>query len=54
LSQRFAQTSGIAMPVTFQPSDAWTLAVFLAVAALATLLPAAIAYRQTPAQALRS
>ena len=54
LSQRFAQTSGIAMPVTFQPSDVWTLAVFLAVAALATLLPAAIAYRQTPAQALRS
>ncbi len=54
LSQRFAQASGISMPVAFQPSDMWTLAAFLAIAALSTLVPAAIAYRQSPAQALRS
>ena len=54
LSGRLVQASGVVMPVVFQSSDAWTLAIFLIVAALATLLPAAIAYRQTPAQALRS
>jgi putative ABC transport system permease protein len=54
LSAQFTRASGIMMPVMFQPTDLWTLAGFLAVAALATLLPAAIAYRQTPAQALRS
>ncbi len=53
LSAQFTRASGIMMPVMFQPTDLWTLAGFLAVAALATLLPAAIAYRQTPAQALR-
>ncbi len=54
LSSWLAEASGVAMPVAFQPSDAWTLAGFLIVAALATLVPAAIAYRQTPAQALRA
>lgn len=54
LSLRLAEASGVAMPVVFQSADAWTLAIFLIVAALATLLPAAIAYRQSPAQALRS
>lgn len=54
LSQRLGEASGVTMPVEFQPSDAWTLLAFLCVAAIATLLPALIAYRQTPAQALRS
>lgn len=54
LSQRLGEASGVAMPVEFQPSDIWTLLAFLFVAAIATLLPALIAYRQTPAQALRS
>lgn len=53
LSERLGAASGILMPVIFQPSDLSTLAAFLAVAATATLLPALIAYRQTPADALR-
>lgn len=54
LTGRFAEASGVTMPVEFQASDAWTLGLFLCVAALVTLLPALIAYRQTPAQALRA
>lgn len=54
LSQRLGEASGVALPVEFQPSDTWTLLAFLCMAAIVTLLPALIAYRQTPAQALRS
>lgn len=54
VSEHLGEASGVAMPVGFQAADAWTLVVFLCVAAVATLLPAMIAYRQTPAQALRS
>lgn len=54
LSRRLGEASGIAMPVEFHASDLWMLLAFLAATAVATLLPAAIAYRQTPAQALRA
>lgn len=54
LSRRLGEASGVALPVEFQSSDIWTLLAFLGVAAVVTLLPALIAYRQTPAQALRS
>lgn len=54
LSQRLGEASGVAMPVELNVSDAWMLAAFLIAAALVTFLPALIAYRQTPAQALRS
>lgn len=54
LSRRLGEASGVALPVEFQPSDIWTLLAFLCMAAIVTLLPALIAYRQTPAQALRS
>lgn len=54
VADRLGEVSGVTMPVEFQVADVWTLAVFLCVAAVATLLPAMIAYRQTPAQALRS
>jgi putative ABC transport system permease protein len=54
ISERLGQMSGVALPVLFQRSDLWSLLAFLGIAALATLLPALIAYRQTPAQALRS
>lgn len=54
LSERLAEASGVAMPVGFAASDAWTLAVLLLVAALTTVVPVLIAYRQTPAQALRA
>lgn len=53
LSDRLAEASGVAMPVEFHTADGWMLAAFLCAAAVATLLPALIAYRQTPAQALR-
>lgn len=54
LSRQIGEASGIALPVEFQPADGSTLLFFLFVTALVTLLPALIAYRQTPAQALRS
>jgi len=54
VSARLSQASGVAMPVAFQASDIWTVAAFLCAAALVTLLPVLIAYRQSPAQALRS
>lgn len=54
LSQRLTEASGVAMPVELVASDAAMLGAFLCIAALATLLPALIAYRQSPAQALRS
>lgn len=54
LSQRLGEASGVAMPVELNVSDAWMLTAFLIAAALVTFLPALIAYRQTPAQALRS
>ncbi|HRP78423.1 MAG TPA: ABC transporter permease [Aquamicrobium sp.] len=54
LSRRLAEASGVALPVEFQPADAWTLLAFLCMAAVVTLLPALIACRQTPARALRS
>lgn len=54
LSHRLGEASGIAMPVEFQPADGWMLLVFLSLTALVTLVPALIAYRQSPAQALRA
>jgi len=54
LSARLSQASGVTMPVEFHAADIWTVAAFLCAAALVTLLPVLIAYRQAPAQALRS
>lgn len=54
LSAKLGAASGIAMPVEFHAADVRLLLVFLAAAALVTLLPAFLAYRQTPAQALRA
>jgi putative ABC transport system permease protein len=54
ISGYLARNSGVAMPVEFQAADLWTLLFLLVACAAATLLPALIAYRQTPAQALRS
>lgn len=54
LSRHLGEASGVVMPVEFRAVDGWMLLVLLAVTALATLLPALIAYRQTPARALRS
>lgn len=54
ISGYLARNSGVVMPVEFQMGDLWSLAGLLVACAAATLLPALIAYRQTPAQALRS
>ncbi|PDT06402.1 ABC transporter permease [Rhizobium chutanense] len=54
LSGMFSQTSGIAMPVGFAREDGGLAGVLLAFAALLAALPAVLAYRQSPAQALRA
>ncbi|AXA40528.1 ABC transporter permease [Rhizobium leguminosarum] len=54
LSGMFSQTSGVAMPVVFTREDARLAAVLLAFAAILAALPAVLAYRQSPAQALRA
>ncbi|PDV85913.1 ABC transporter permease [Rhizobium sp. H4] len=54
LSGMFSETSGIAMPVGFAGEDAGLAAALLAFAAILAALPAVLAYRQSPAQALRA
>ncbi|MGR9248476.1 ABC transporter permease [Rhizobium leguminosarum] len=54
LSSMFSQTSGITMPVGFAREDAALAAVLLAFATILAALPAVLAYRQSPAQALRA
>ncbi|OHV25539.1 FtsX-like permease family protein [Rhizobium sp. RMa-01] len=54
LSGMFSQTSGIAMPVGFAREDTGLAAVLFAFAAILAALPAVLAYRQSPAQALRA
>ncbi|WP_434733287.1 ABC transporter permease [Rhizobium sp. YTUHZ044] len=54
LSGMFSQTSGIAMPVGFAREDGGLAGVLLAFSALLAALPAVLAYRQSPAQALRA
>ncbi|MBB4237120.1 FtsX-like permease family protein [Rhizobium esperanzae] len=54
LSGMFSQTSGIAMPVGFAREDGGLAGVLLTFAALLAALPAVLAYRQSPAQALRA
>ncbi len=45
--------SGIALPVELRAGDLTTLLLLLAAVALVTLVPASLAYRQSPAEALR-
>ncbi|MBY5794333.1 ABC transporter permease [Rhizobium leguminosarum] len=54
LSGMFSETSGITMPVGFVREDAALAAVLLAFATILAALPAVLAYRQSPAQALRA
>jgi len=54
LSGMFSETSGITMPVVFAREDAGLAAVLLAFATILAALPAVLAYRQSPAQALRA
>ncbi|QIB35734.1 ABC transporter permease [Ancylobacter pratisalsi] len=54
LSTVFTAASGIALPVVFEAGDLVRLASLLAVTALIASLPAVLAYRQSPAGALRA
>lgn len=53
VSRALEGASGIALPVAFAPADAGVLALVFAVGALAATIPALLAYRQSPAAALR-
>ncbi len=53
LAGLFTAQSGVHMPVEFTKSDAALAATLLVVAALMAALPAALAYRQSPVEALR-
>ncbi|MBB3594681.1 putative ABC transport system permease protein [Rhizobium sp. BK529] len=54
LSGFFSQSSGVALPVGFTREDRVLATVLLAFAAILAALPAVLAYRQSPAQALRA
>ncbi|WP_102961444.1 ABC transporter permease [Mangrovicella endophytica] len=51
---RIGAAGGINLPVEFRAADGWTLLMLLAVTAAVTLVPALLAYRQSPAEALRA
>ncbi len=49
----FSQNSGVILPVGFKSEDGTLAAILLTFAAMLATLPAILAYRQSPAQALR-
>ncbi|MBS1180465.1 MAG: hypothetical protein H6Q99_345 [Proteobacteria bacterium] len=53
LAGLFTAQSGVRLPVEFTADDAMLAAAFLAIASLMAALPAALAYRQSPVEALR-
>jgi putative ABC transport system permease protein len=53
LSGFFSQSSGVNLPVSFARDDGTLAVILLAFAAVLAALPAVLAYRQSPAQALR-
>lgn len=54
LSGFFSQSSGVNLPVGFAREDGTLAVILLAFAAVLAALPAVLAYRQSPAQALRA
>ncbi|MGA0562920.1 FtsX-like permease family protein [Ancylobacter sp. VNQ12] len=54
LSSLFSAASGFALPVSFATDDLVRLAVLLGTTAIVASVPAMLAYRQSPASALRS
>jgi putative ABC transport system permease protein len=54
LGSLLAERTGMALPVEFAATDLWRLALLLAVSGLAAFVPAWLAYRQSPAAALRA
>lgn len=53
LAGLFTAQSGVRLPVELTSADAMLAVAFLAIAALMAALPAALAYRQSPVEALR-
>jgi putative ABC transport system permease protein len=54
IADLFARTSGVPLPIAFIASDAISLSMLLVVSGLIALLPALLAYRQSPTSALRA
>ncbi len=54
ISDRLASASGLVLPVVFAPADAGALVLLLLIGAAVALVPAILAYRQSPARALRA
>ncbi|MDO9415601.1 ABC transporter permease [Pararhizobium sp.] len=54
ISKVLSENSGVALPVAFSKQDLWLAAILLAFSGLLAALPAVLAYRQSPAAALRS
>ncbi len=53
IADRLAAASGLVLPVAFATADAGVLVTLLLIGAAVALIPAALAYRQSPASALR-
>lgn len=53
LAAHLAGATGVAMPVAFAAADLWRLGLLLAISGAVAILPALLAYRQSPAAALR-
>ncbi len=53
LSSQLGRQTGVPMPVGFTPEDVVPLALLLLAGAVVAVVPAVLAYRQSPAQALR-
>lgn len=53
ISARIEAASGLALPVEVAPGDFWMILGLFAAAGLCALIPAVMAYRQSPAVALR-
>lgn len=54
ITARLMAESGVAMPVEFARADLWQAGLLLACAAIFAAMPAILAYRQSPAGALRA
>lgn len=54
ISDRLASATGLVLPVVFAPTDAGALVLLLLIGGAVALVPAILAYRQSPARALRA
>ena len=54
ITATLTQGSGVRLPVEFARGDIWSALILVVFAALLALIPAVLAYRQSPAAALRA